>query len=132
MGNAIELDSSPEDIAFKIRLAVTDPARIHKNDPGHPNICPIYAYHRTFRSEGSEEIREGCEKGTIGCAGCKQLVTAAIQQLLELMQERRSYYEVRPKKVDDILMSGTVRARVLARETMVEVREAMGLNYFNR
>jgi tryptophanyl-tRNA synthetase len=130
LGNSIELDSSPEDISYKIRKAVTDPARIHKNDPGHPDICPIYAYHRAFRPEGSPEIREGCEKGTLGCSECKKNITAIIEQLIEPMQERRSYYAGRPKLVEDILMDGTHRARTLAIDTMTEVREAMSLNYF--
>lgn len=130
LGNAIELDSSPNEVSLKIRKAVTDPARIHKNDPGHPDICPIFAYHRAFRPEGTEEIREGCEKGTMGCSGCKQLITESIEQLLEPMRERRTYYGQRPKLVDDILITGTRRARLIAEETMQEVREAMSLDYF--
>ena len=130
LGNAIELDSSKEEIVFKIRKATTDPARVHKNDPGHPDICPIYAYHRAFRSSGAAEIREGCERGAIGCSACKQLITTTLEQLIEPMRERRSYYAARPKVVQEILMSGTQHARSIAQETMEEVREAMCLNYF--
>lgn len=130
LGNAIELDSSKEEIAFRIRKATTDPARVHKNDPGHPDICPIYAYHRAFRSSEVSEIREGCERGTMGCAACKQLITTTLDQLIEPMRERRSYYAARPKVVQEILMSGTQHARGIAQETMKEVREAMCLNYY--
>jgi tryptophanyl-tRNA synthetase len=130
LGNAIELDSSKEEIAYKIRKATTDPARVHKNDPGHPDICPIYAYHRAFRADGAPEIRESCERGTIGCSACKQLIITALDQLIEPMRERRAYYAARPKVVEDILRSGTQRARGIAKETMMEVRDAMGLNYF--
>jgi len=129
-GNSILLDSSTEDIAYQIKKAVTDPARIHKNDPGHPDICPIYAYHRAFRPDGSPEIREGCEKGTMSCSGCKGLITSALEQLVEPMRERRSYYAAKLDVVDEILMAGTRRARGIAQETMKEVREAMSLNYF--
>lgn len=132
LGNAIELDSTKEEIAFKIRKATTDPTRVHKNDPGHPDICPIYAYHRAVRSHGAPEIREGCENGTISCSACKQLITTALDQLIEPMRERRSYYAARPKVVEDILISGTKRARGIAQDTMTEVREAMGLNYFSK
>ncbi|UVI30485.1 tryptophan--tRNA ligase [Paenibacillus spongiae] len=131
LGNAIALDSSTEEIANKIKRATTDPARVHKNDPGHPDICPIYAYHRAFRPDESPEIREGCEKGTMGCSACKARITSALEQLIEPMRERRSYYAARPKAVDDILMAGTQRARGVAQETMKEVREAMSLNYFD-
>lgn len=132
LGNAIELDSTKEEITFKIRKATTDPARVHRNDPGHPDICPIYAYHRAVRSHGATEIREGCENGTISCSACKQLITTALDQLIEPMRERRSYYAARPKVVEDILISGTKRARGIAQDTMTEVREAMGLNYFSK
>lgn len=131
LGNAIELDSTKEEITFKIRKATTDPASVHKNDPGHPDICPIYAYHCAFRSQGAPEIREGCESGSISCSACKQLITTALDQLIEPMRERRSYYAARPKVVEDILLSGTKRARNIAQETMKEVREAMCLNYFS-
>ena len=131
LGNAIELDSTKEEITFKIRKATTDPARVHKNDPGHPDICPIYAYHRAVRSHGAPEIHNSCESGSISCSACKQLITTALDQLIEPMRERRSYYAARPKVVEDILLSGTKRAREIAQETMSEVREAMGLNYFS-
>jgi len=131
LGNSIALDSTTEEIAYKIKRATTDPARIHKNDPGHPDICPIYAYHRAFRPSESLEIREECEKGTMGCSSCKGLITSALEQLIEPMRGRRSYYAARPDVVDDILITGTRRARVIAQETMQEVREAMSLNYFD-
>ncbi|WP_312147865.1 tryptophan--tRNA ligase [Paenibacillus odorifer] len=131
LGNAIELDSTKEEIIFKIRKATTDPARVHKNDPGHPDICPIFAYHGAFRSAGVTEIREGCERGTMGCSACKQLISTVLDQLIEPMRERRSYYATKPKLVQEILISGTQHARSIAQETMAEVREAMSLNYFS-
>ncbi|AIQ17970.1 tryptophan--tRNA ligase [Paenibacillus sp. FSL H7-0357] len=130
LGNAITLDASTEDLAHKIKRAVTDPARVHKNDPGHPDICPIYAYHRAFLPQDAAEIREGCERGTIGCSACKERITSALEMLLAPMRERRAYYAARPKLVDDILMAGTRHTRSLAQETMNEVREAMSLDYF--
>ncbi|MEK8213415.1 tryptophan--tRNA ligase [Paenibacillus sp. FSL L8-0463] len=130
LGNAITLDASTEDLAHKIKRAVTDPARVHKNDPGHPDICPIYAYHRAFLPQDAAEIREGCERGTIGCSACKERITSALEMLMAPMRERRAYYAARPKLVDDILMAGTRHTRSLAQETMNEVREAMSLDYF--
>lgn len=130
LGNAITLDASTEELAHKIKRAVTDPARVHKNDPGHPDICPIYAYHRAFLPQDTAEIREGCERGTTGCSACKERITSALEMLLAPMRERRAYYAARPKLVDDILMAGTRHTRSLAQETMYEVREAMSLYYF--
>lgn len=130
LGNAIELDSTYEVLAMKLRKAKTDPARVHKHDPGHPDRCPIYSYHQAFHAEGVTEIREGCEKGAMGCSACKGQLQAALEVLLDPMRERRAYYAARPKLVDEILLAGTARARQLAGETMQEVREAMCLDYF--
>ncbi len=130
LGNTITLDASAEEIVFKIRKAKTDPARIRKHDPGHPEICPIYAYHQAFISAEAPEIREGCERGTISCTACKERITAALEQLISPMRERRAYYTERQQLVNDIVMDGTQRTRSLARETMLEVREAMSLNLF--
>lgn len=130
LGNAIYLDSTQEDVNEKIKKAKTDPARIHKTDLGHPEICPIYAYHQAFRKEGSNEIYESCKKGQIGCMECKRKITQSINDLLEPMRERRIVYQNDAKRVEEILMSGTEKVRLVAKETMQEVREAMSMNYF--
>jgi tryptophanyl-tRNA synthetase len=130
LGNAIALDSSSEEVTRILKRAVTDPARLHKNDPGHPEICPIFAYHQAFLPLESADIRENCERGSMGCAACKERITAGLELLFAPMRERRAYYTARPKLVDEILVSGTEHTRSIARETMREVREAMSLNYF--
>ncbi|MFJ9499566.1 tryptophan--tRNA ligase [Brevibacillus centrosporus] len=130
LGNAIYLDSTREEVSEKIKKATTDPARIHKTDLGHPEICPVYAYHKVFRKDGSDEIYESCKKGQIGCMECKRSISQSVNDLLEPMRERRSLYKNDPKKVDEMLMSGTEKARQVAKETMQEIREAMSMNYF--
>ncbi|ASJ52594.1 tryptophan--tRNA ligase [Brevibacillus formosus] len=130
LGNTIDLDSTQEEVSEKIKKATTDPARIHKTDIGHPEICPVYAYHQAFRKESSDEIYESCTKGQIGCMECKRKISQSINDLLEPMRERRRMYQNDPKKVDEILMSGTEKARLVAKETMQEIREAMSMNYF--
>ncbi|WP_409177862.1 tryptophan--tRNA ligase [Brevibacillus fortis] len=130
IGNTIDLDSTQEEVSEKIKKAMTDPARIHKTDIGHPEICPVYAYHQAFRKESSDEIYESCTKGQIGCMECKRKISQSINDLLEPMRERRRMYQNDPKKVDEILMSGTEKARLVAKETMQEIREAMSMNYF--
>lgn len=130
LGNTINLDSTQEEVSEKVKKATTDPARIHKTDIGHPEICPVYAYHQAFRKVGSDEIYESCKKGQIGCMECKRKISQNINHLLEPMRERRRMYHNDPKKVDEILMSGTEKARHVAKETMLEIREAMSMNYF--
>lgn len=131
LGNAIYLDSTREEVQEKIQKATTDPARIHRTDPGHPEICPIYAYHQAFRKEGSEEIQESCRKGQIGCRECKGKIAQSINDLLEPMRDRRSKYQHDRKKIDEILIAGTEKVRQVAKETMQEVRDAMSMDYFS-
>ncbi|CAG7655636.1 tryptophan--tRNA ligase [Paenibacillus allorhizosphaerae] len=130
MGNAIFLDSSSDEVAAQIKRAKTDPNRIHKMDPGNPDICPIYDYHSAFRPEGCGEIRQNCKAGKIGCSDCKGLVVRAMNELLEPIREERSTYSGRPKEIDEMMIEGTRKARRVAKDTMTEVREAMGINYF--
>ncbi|WP_374020514.1 tryptophan--tRNA ligase [Paenibacillus thiaminolyticus] len=132
LGNALPLDSTAEEVKEKMKRAKTDPARIHKKDPGHPEVCPIYSYHQAFRKEGADEIYDGCSKGQIGCAECKQKMAQSINNLLDPMRERRTDYLKHPGRIDEIMIAGTEKARFVAKETMLEVREAMGLNYFKR
>lgn len=132
LGNAIELDITRQELEFKIRRATTDPARIRKHDPGHPDVCPIYAYHKAFNNGDTPELKEACERGTIGCTECKHRLVSALHLLLEPMRERRAQYAGKPAEVDEILVEGTKKARAIAKETLTEVREAMGLDYFHR
>ncbi|WP_226003285.1 tryptophan--tRNA ligase [Paenibacillus sp. BJ-4] len=132
LGNALYLDSSTEEISTKLARAKTDPARIRKQDPGHPDICPVYEYHRYFRQDGMADIHEQCSKGAIGCTDCKRLAAHAVNMLLEPMRERRHAFAARMGDVDEILIEGTRKAQTTARETMSEVRDAMGIRYFGR
>jgi tryptophanyl-tRNA synthetase len=129
LGNAIMLDSTAEEVREKIQVAVTDPARVRKSDPGHPEACPVFTYHQAFAPNTSEEIAVECKSASIGCVECKQRIAGRINELLEPMRERRSLYEANPSQIDDILLAGTDRARGIAKTTMREVREAMGIHY---
>ncbi len=127
LNNAIFLADTPEEVWQKIRNAVTDPARIHKTDPGHPEVCTVYEYHRVFNPEEVSEIENDCRQGHIGCVNCKKKLSNKINQLLEPMRERREKYN--NESIREILMEGTKRAHQTALDTMAEVREAMGINY---
>lgn len=127
LNNAIFLADTSEEVWQKIRNAVTDPARIHKTDPGNPDVCTVYEYHRVFNPEEVAEIENDCRQGHIGCVNCKKKLSEKINQLLEPMRERREKYN--NDSIREILMEGTKKAHHTALDTMAEVREAMGINY---
>jgi tryptophanyl-tRNA synthetase len=130
LDNAIYLSDSSKEVKDKVNQAVTDPARIRLDDPGHPEVCTVYEYHQAFNQEGVEQIEANCRAGEIGCVACKGRLTDKINDLLEPMRERRVKYENDPQLVDEILLSGTKKARKIAQETMKDVRSAMKLDYF--
>lgn len=132
LGNAIFLADSADEVAQKINQAVTDPARIRKDDPGHPEVCTVFEYHKAFNEEEVPEIEETCRAGTIGCVACKKNLAYKINALLDPMRERRARYEENPALIDEILLAGTKKAREIGKETLEEVREAMHLNYFEK
>jgi tryptophanyl-tRNA synthetase len=131
LNNAIYLSDSEDEVAQKIMQAKTDPARIHKDDPGHPEVCTVFHYHEAFNSEESEEIAEKCRAGTIGCVACKKRLAEKMNAFLEPMRERRKKYIENPELVDQILLEGTEKAREEAQKTMEKVREVMKIDYFN-
>lgn len=132
LNNAIYLSDSKEEVQQKIMQAKTDPARIHKDDPGHPEVCTVYHYHQAFNSEESDEIAEKCRAGTIGCVACKKRLAEKLNAFLEPMRERRKKYLENPELVDEILMEGTAKARKEAQKTMEKVREVMKIDYFKK
>jgi len=129
LGNAIYLSDDPEDIRKKVMGAVTDPARIHRTDPGHPDICTIFAYHKAFNADEVPEIEQCCKKGTIGCVACKNNLMGKLDSVLGPIRERRARYD-RPGVIDDILRAGTERAVAAGRETLAMVRDAMHTDYW--
>ena len=130
LNNAIYLSDSEEEVNQKVMRAKTDPARIHKDDPGHPEVCTVYHYHEAFNSENSDEIAEKCRAGTIGCVACKKRLAKKLNEFLDPMRKRRQKYLDNPELVDEILLKGTEKAREEAAETMEKVREAMKIDYF--
>ncbi len=127
VGNTILLSDSPEVIMKKAKTAVTDPQKIRKGDPGHPDICLIFAYHNKFNVAEVQEIRKACESGSLGCVECKTKCAAKIAEALAPIREKRTYYESRLDEVKSILQDGENRARVVAQNTMNEVHAAMGI-----
>ncbi len=131
LGNCIFLNDSPDDIRKKVMSALTDPARIHKDDPGHPEICTVFAYHTAFNPGEVDDIEERCRAGTVGCVACKKRLAEVLNGMLEPIRERRLQFE-KPGVVDEILRAGTAAAEAEGAITMGMVREAMKIDYLPR
>lgn len=129
-GNAIAMREEPAEVERKIKRMPTDPARVHRNDPGNPEVCPVWQFHKVYSDAPTKDwVVQGCTTAGIGCLECKQPVIDAILKEQQPWRERAEPYLTDPKKVHWIVEVGTERARVVARETMREVRDAMGLVY---
>jgi tryptophanyl-tRNA synthetase len=128
LGNTIGLLDEPEVIWQRLRPAVTDPARVTRNDPGNPDICNIYALHRYFSPpETVEHVARQCRTAGWGCLDCKRVLADNMARALAPIRERAAELEGHPEQVREILAAGAARARRIAQETMREVRERMGL-----
>ena len=127
LGNTILLSDDPETVKAKMKKAVTDPKKIRKNDPGNPDICLVFSYHKKFNPDEVPEIEAGCRSGALGCVDCKMNCASKISVMLEPIIEKRKYYENKKNEVLEILDDGENRAGKVAKETMKEVRDKMKL-----
>jgi tryptophanyl-tRNA synthetase len=125
--NAIYLSDSAEIVAKKVRSMFTDPTKLRKNDPGHPETCPVFALHQVYNKAETEQIAADCRAGTLGCVVCKGKLVEAMNLALAPVHEKRKELEADPAKIQRILADGAERARAVASKTMTEVRHAMGI-----
>ena len=125
--NCIFLSDAPQVIREKVGSMVTDPSRIRANDPGNPEVCTVYGLHEIFNSPKLNSIIADCEKGSIGCVECKGILGEALIERLKPIQARRKDLEANPEKITNILKDGRLRAEKVTRETLKEVREAIGI-----
>ncbi|MNF25057.1 Tryptophan--tRNA ligase [compost metagenome] len=129
-GNAIFLRDSSAEVEEKIRRMPTDPARVHRDDPGNPARCPVWPLHEIYTgAETRDALQQGCTSAGIGCLDCKGPLIEAVQKELQPLQARAADYQANPELLRSILAEGAERARNEARETLTEVRLALGLNY---
>jgi tryptophanyl-tRNA synthetase len=125
-GNAITLSESDADIRSKTKVMVTDPARKRRTDPGNPDVCPVYDWHKLFSPlETLEWAAQGCRTAGIGCIECKAKMADHLIAWIAPIRERRLEYEKHPGRVLEIIDAGSKVARVHAQATMVRVREAV-------
>ncbi|MCP1674781.1 tryptophanyl-tRNA synthetase [Natronocella acetinitrilica] len=129
-GNAISLREEPDEVDRKIRTMPTDPARVRRTDPGNPEKCPVWEFHKTYSDAATQEwVQSGCRSAGIGCLDCKKPVIEAVQAELAPIRQRAREFEDDPELVRTIAAEGAEVARDTARDTLVEVRRVMGLDY---
>ncbi|HEY2030319.1 MAG TPA: tryptophan--tRNA ligase [Myxococcales bacterium] len=127
-GNAVELGEDPESARKRIMVAVTDPARKRRNDPGHPDVCPIYYLHRAYSpSERIKEVEVGCTTAGIGCVDCKKMLLESLVPALDKHRTARAELDRNPSRLDELVQLGTRKASKVAEETMAKVRDAVKL-----
>jgi tryptophanyl-tRNA synthetase len=129
-GNTIGLREQPEAIERKIRTMQTDPARVRRSDPGEPEKCPVWGLHKIYSDEDTQNwVQWGCRNAGIGCLDCKQPVIDGVLAELAPIRERAAELAARPETVREAIDAGSAAAREVAKETLDEVRQVMGLKY---
>ncbi len=126
-GNDIELALSPQETIERVMTAVTDPARRYRSDPGHPEVCNVHFLHGYFDPFGQKDCAEQCRQAEIGCVDHKMILAREINTTLEPFREQRAALANKPRYVTDVLAEGAQRARIIARETLTEAKQKMGL-----
>jgi tryptophanyl-tRNA synthetase len=127
-GNEIGLFEKPEAVWKKLRGAKTDPARIRRDDKGHPEVCNIFSYHGFFSPEATcAQIDADCRSAAIGCVDCKKILATNLEVITGPIREKGEQLRANPQEVDDILTSGAAKARASADQTLAEVTDRVGI-----
>jgi len=124
--NAIYLSDPPDEIARKVAQMITDPNRMRRKDPGNPDICNVFTFHKLYSGEAvAADVDPKCRKAEIGCVACKKLMAEHLITAMAPLYERRRYYEAHPEMVEAVIQDGSAKARKVARDTMTAVRCAL-------
>jgi len=126
-GNDIKMADSEEITTAKLKKMFTDPDKLRKGDPGHPEICPVYALHEIYNKD-HKEIITPCKSGQLGCVDCKMKLAKLLNQALAPVRQKRKEIEKDDAQIWDILKDGAKRAQVKALQTMIDVRKAMKID----
>jgi tryptophanyl-tRNA synthetase len=127
LDNHIEIAAEPEQIWQRVRLMVTDPARRYRHDPGHPEVCNVFALHGYFSADQVAQIETDCRSAAIGCVDCKKKFATNLSEHFAPFRERRARFSADPDYVWDVLADGARRAGVIADQVLGEVKAAVGL-----
>ncbi len=127
--NHLMLSEPEADLRAKMKVMVTDPSRVRRDDPGNPDVCPVGDLHKVFSDEETiAKVYDGCTHATIGCIECKTWCSDSIVRTIAPIQEHRRDLETRPGVIKDVLANGAARAAKRAVQTLGEVKHAMGLS----
>lgn len=130
LDNQISLAASEQETSARLKKMFTDPQKLRKNDPGRPEICPVYALHQVYTENHKEEIAPPCRTGELGCVECKGRLATNLNAALAPLREKRVVLEKKPDYIWDVLKTGGGRARLRAAEVMDRVRSAMKMKYY--
>ncbi len=125
--NSILLADSDADTSAKVGSMYTDPTKIRKNDPGHPETCPVFFFQRVFNEAAADDIAHRCRSGALGCVEDKRDMAKHLNAALAPIRERRRHFETKPALIEEILEDGSKRARGVAQKTLAAVKTAMGI-----
>lgn len=126
--NAIYLADSPKEVTTKVSQMITDPQRARKSDPGDPDVCNVFEFHKLYtKAETNATIAKECRAAEIGCVDCKKIMSRNLLAALAPVHEKRDYYDNHPDLVEEIIAEGRTKASKVARQTMAEVRNVIGM-----
>jgi len=127
--NTIALSDDPETVRKKVMSMVTDPARIKKDDPGHPDVCAVFAFNKVFDENGYHETEKNCMGGCIGCVQCKKNLAGKMAEMLTPIYDKRQELLKKPDYIREVIENGNANARKIAQRTMSDVRKAMKIDW---
>jgi tryptophanyl-tRNA synthetase len=129
-GNAIYLSDSPDELRAKVMQMITDPQRARRSDPGNPDICNVFEFHRLYTdSAARQQIERQCRQAEIGCVECKRIMADNLIEALAPLREKRQFYLAHPEIVQEITVEGSRKARQLAMETLKQAKAALKIDY---
>jgi tryptophanyl-tRNA synthetase len=126
-GNTIAISDPPEVITKKVSTMVTDPARVRKEDKGHPEVCPVHAFYRVFAKDRAEQVAAECRAAKRGCVACKKELAQVLIDYMAPIHQRRKAIEQDPRQLNKILEQGAASARRIAEPTLTKAKQAVGL-----
>jgi tryptophanyl-tRNA synthetase len=129
-GNAIFLSDSPDELKAKVMQMITDPQRARRKDPGNPDVCNVFEFHRLYTdSATTQQIERQCRHAEIGCVECKRIMAENLIEALAPLREKRQFYLAHPEIVEEIMAEGSRKARQIAIETLKQAKAALRIDY---